>query len=193
MARVSQFLESIVGRGRVLDFRECRSRQMFRIGRDVVDERENLGSLEIKRAIREFTAQTRNADIAVVYFAGHGIEVSGTNYLIPVDAKLANDFDAEDDWARSWLGFYRELITLRRAHIVPRLDSAQTLAATALAPTALSVSWSFGDGAVLSIAANFGPAPVDLPAAVGRRIFACRVAAADPVGTLPARRLAATT
>lgn len=66
-------------------------------GFDVVDARENLGSLEIKRAIREFTAQTRNADIAVVYFAGHGIEVSGTNYLIPVDAKLANDFDAEDE------------------------------------------------------------------------------------------------
>ncbi|MDT3688116.1 MAG: caspase family protein [Pseudorhodoplanes sp.] len=66
-------------------------------GFDIVDERENLGSLEIKRAIREFTAQTRNADIAVVYFAGHGIEVSGTNYLVPVDAKLANDFDAEDE------------------------------------------------------------------------------------------------
>lgn len=66
-------------------------------GFDSVDERENLGSLEIKRAIREFTTQTRNADIAVVYFAGHGIEVSGTNYLIPVDARLANDFDAEDE------------------------------------------------------------------------------------------------
>lgn len=68
-----------------------------RAGFDIVDARENLGSLEIKRAIREFTAQTRDADIAVVYFAGHGIEVSGTNYLIPVDAKLANDFDAEDE------------------------------------------------------------------------------------------------
>jgi hypothetical protein len=66
-------------------------------GFDVVDARENLGSLDIKRAIREFTAQSRDADIAVVYFAGHGIEVSGTNYLIPVDAKLANDFDAEDE------------------------------------------------------------------------------------------------
>lgn len=72
--------------------------ELFRkAGFDAVDARENLGSLEIKRAIREFTAQTRDADIAVVYFAGHGIEVSGINYLIPVDAKLANDFDAEDE------------------------------------------------------------------------------------------------
>jgi hypothetical protein len=72
--------------------------ELFRkSGFDVVDARENLGSLDIKRAIREFTNAARNADIAVVYFAGHGIEVSGTNYLIPVDAKLANDFDAEDE------------------------------------------------------------------------------------------------
>jgi hypothetical protein len=72
--------------------------ELFRkSGFDVVDARENLGSLDIKRAIREFTNQARNADIAVVYFAGHGIEVSGTNYLIPVDARLANDFDAEDE------------------------------------------------------------------------------------------------
>ena len=30
----------------------------------------------------------RDADIAVVYYAGHGIEVDGTNYLIPVNAIL---------------------------------------------------------------------------------------------------------
>ncbi len=82
------------------------------------------------------------------------------------------NFDAGDDWAQGWLGFYRDLIALRRAHIVPRLDSARTLAATALGPTAVSASWAFGDGTVLGIAANFGTAPVDLPAPVSRRIFA---------------------
>jgi uncharacterized caspase-like protein len=38
-----------------------------------------------------------SSDIAVIYFAGHGIEVDGTNYLIPVDAELARDFDVEDE------------------------------------------------------------------------------------------------
>jgi hypothetical protein len=33
----------------------------------------------------------------VVYYAGHGIEVGGTNYLIPVDAKLARDYDVQDE------------------------------------------------------------------------------------------------
>jgi uncharacterized caspase-like protein len=64
---------------------------------DVVDARHDLGSLDFKRAIREFANETRTADIAVIYFAGHGIEIDGINYLIPVDAKLASDFDAEDE------------------------------------------------------------------------------------------------
>jgi uncharacterized caspase-like protein len=66
-------------------------------GFDVVDARQNLGVVEFKRAIREFMVTARGAETAVMYFAGHGIEVSGTNYLIPVDAKLATDYDAEDE------------------------------------------------------------------------------------------------
>ena len=36
--------------------------------------------------MRDFADQTSDADIAIVYFAGHGLEVDGSNYLIPVDA-----------------------------------------------------------------------------------------------------------
>jgi uncharacterized caspase-like protein len=66
-------------------------------GFDVVNARTNLGNLEFKRALRDFAFAANNADIAVVFFAGHGIEVKGTNYLLPVDAKLAADYDAEDE------------------------------------------------------------------------------------------------
>jgi uncharacterized caspase-like protein len=66
-------------------------------GFDVVDLRQDLGVLEFKRTIRGFMDETRTADIAVVYYAGHGIEAGGTNYVIPVDAKLATDYDAEDE------------------------------------------------------------------------------------------------
>ena len=44
-------------------------------------------------ALRTFAAAADKADWAVVYYAGHGIEVNGVNYLIPVDAKLASDRD----------------------------------------------------------------------------------------------------
>ena len=57
----------------------------------------DLGISDLRRVIREFSEASRDADIAVVYYAGHGIEVDGTNYLIPTDAKLLSDFDIEDE------------------------------------------------------------------------------------------------
>jgi uncharacterized caspase-like protein len=72
--------------------------KMFRdAGFDTVDVQINVGNLEFKRAIRKFEATADQADIAVVYYAGHGLEISGVNYLIPVDARLASDRDADDE------------------------------------------------------------------------------------------------
>src|SRR6516162_4039693 len=71
---------------------------LFRsVGFEVVTSRSDLGVVDFKRAVRDFRITAETADIAVVYYAGHGIEVAGTNYLIPVDAKLARDYDVEDE------------------------------------------------------------------------------------------------
>lgn len=64
---------------------------------DVVESRNDLKNAEMRRALRDFTDKARDADIAVIYYAGHGIEVDGTNYLIPVDAVLERDTDAYDE------------------------------------------------------------------------------------------------
>src|SRR4249919_2590070 len=66
-------------------------------GFDVVDSRHDLPAAETRRALRDFADRARDADIAVVYYAGHGIEVDGANYLIPVDAKLERDTDVYDE------------------------------------------------------------------------------------------------
>ena len=66
-------------------------------GFDVVDVRQNLSAQETRRALRDFADKSSNADIAVIYYAGHGIEVDGSNYLIPVDAKLERDNDVYDE------------------------------------------------------------------------------------------------
>ena len=72
--------------------------KLFRdAGFDFVDVQINVGNLEFKRAIRKFEATADQADIAVIYYAGHGLEIGGTNYLIPVDARLASDRDADDE------------------------------------------------------------------------------------------------
>jgi tetratricopeptide (TPR) repeat protein len=44
-----------------------------------------------------FAGEAEKADWAVVYYAGHGFEIGGVNYLVPVDAKLAADKDAETE------------------------------------------------------------------------------------------------
>src|SRR3954454_18513846 len=66
-------------------------------GFDVVDSRRDLAAAETRRALRDFADRARDADIAVVYYAGHGIEVDGANYLIPVDARLERDTDIFDE------------------------------------------------------------------------------------------------
>src|SRR5882757_7489874 len=72
--------------------------QMLReAGFDSVDVLVNGSSLELKRAIRKFGLDADQADIAVIFYAGHGLEIGGTNYLIPIDARLASDRDAEDE------------------------------------------------------------------------------------------------
>src|SRR5205807_2002461 len=64
---------------------------------DVVTLRTDLTASEIRRALREFGDKARDADVAVIYYAGHGIEVDGINYLIPIDASLEHDTDVYDE------------------------------------------------------------------------------------------------
>ena len=47
--------------------------------------------------LKSFAAEAEKADWAVVYYAGHGFEIGGVNYLVPVDARLAADKDAETE------------------------------------------------------------------------------------------------
>jgi len=66
-------------------------------GFDVVDSRHDLSAVEMRRALRDFSDRARDADIALIYYAGHGLEVDGNNYLIPIDAKLERDADVYDE------------------------------------------------------------------------------------------------
>src|SRR5215218_8186704 len=66
-------------------------------GFDVVESKLNLTVGELRKALRDFGNKSRDADVAVVYYAGHGIELDGTNYLIPIDATLETDADVLDE------------------------------------------------------------------------------------------------
>ena len=51
----------------------------------------NLSRQETLQTLREFAKVAADADWAAIYYAGHGIEVSGINYMIPVDAQLKDE------------------------------------------------------------------------------------------------------
>lgn len=65
------------------------------IGFETVIVTSDAKRADLVDALRDFANVAENADWAVVYYAGHGIEVSGINYLIPVDAKLSVDRDVQ--------------------------------------------------------------------------------------------------
>jgi formylglycine-generating enzyme required for sulfatase activity len=48
-------------------------------------------------ALRDFEARARGADVALFYFAGHGAQVGGANYLIPVNAPIRSETDVPDE------------------------------------------------------------------------------------------------
>lgn len=58
-------------------------------GFDVIEgvDQDNAG---MHKLIGKFTEESYNADLAVVFYAGHGMQVDGKNYLIPVDAELTS-------------------------------------------------------------------------------------------------------
>jgi uncharacterized caspase-like protein len=50
----------------------------------------------MRNAVREFGAELRNADVGLFYYAGHGVQLGGANYLLPVGADIRTQADAED-------------------------------------------------------------------------------------------------
>ncbi len=58
-----------------------------------VTRQNDLGYDAMRRALLDFSRVAAGADMALIYYAGHGMEVGGQNYLVPTDARLARDLD----------------------------------------------------------------------------------------------------
>ena len=58
--------------------------------------RRNANTRDMRQAIREFGTELRRAQVGLFYFAGHGIQVKGNNYLVPVGSDIETEADAED-------------------------------------------------------------------------------------------------
>jgi uncharacterized caspase-like protein len=65
----------------------------FDVGRGAVINADREQMIE---ALHQFRERARQADVTLVYYSGHGIQVDGHNYLIPVDARLRDPVDLDD-------------------------------------------------------------------------------------------------
>lgn len=66
-------------------------------GFDAVVRVTDVGAAQMRRVLRDFSDVARDADVALVFYAGHGMEMNGINYLVPVDAVLERDLDVDDE------------------------------------------------------------------------------------------------
>jgi maltooligosyltrehalose trehalohydrolase len=84
---------------------------------------------------------------------------------------------------------YRKLLAIRRVELMPRLSGARAIEAKAIGAAAVLARWRLNDGAVLTLAANLGEAPVNVPPPAGRVLFDSTAGAAPSLqsGTLPPR------
>ncbi len=59
---------------------------------------ENAGRRKLSRSVNQFLRQVQGSDaVALVYYSGHGLQVNGRNYLIPVDAQVSDELDVPSE------------------------------------------------------------------------------------------------
>jgi uncharacterized caspase-like protein len=64
------------------------------VGFEVV-EGSNLTRDQMTEKLLDFGKRAESADVALFFYAGHGIAVNGTNYLLPIDADLKSEMDVK--------------------------------------------------------------------------------------------------
>ncbi len=62
-----------------------------------VDEHTNLDRSSMRKAIREFGIKLKKGGVGLFFYAGHGIQYKGKNYLIPVNTDISSEDEVEDE------------------------------------------------------------------------------------------------
>ena len=128
-------------------------------GFDSVETRLDGTYADMRRALRELSEKSRDADVAVVYYAGHAGHIGGTNYLIPVDATLERQQDAPDETVSlDYVMFTvqsarkRGLVLVDACREYPFYQSTKALSASGLdkikPPTNVLISLAAGAGSI---------------------------------------------
>jgi hypothetical protein len=71
------------------------ARLLRSVGFDVI-EANNTTLAQMREVTRRFADKLGNSDVGLVYYSGHGVEVKGKNYLIPVNADIKREYEVVD-------------------------------------------------------------------------------------------------
>ena len=106
-----------------------------RLGFDVTTVRD-ADRADMSEALRVFTRESAGADVSLVFYAGHGLEMDGVNYLVPVDAQLERDTDVRfeavelDDVLAATIGAGLRIVILDACRNNPLARSMQRTGAS---------------------------------------------------------------
>jgi tetratricopeptide (TPR) repeat protein len=135
----------------------------------------DLGHVEMKEMLTRFARAAQGVETAVVFFAGHGFQHGGTNYLAPVDAPVTDDSSISNHVSLDWLmgslkaerGFRILIIDACRNNLaveqaasreVP--DTRSLLVKRGLSPVTITTTWS-GGGMLVAFATLPGDVAAD--------------------------------
>ncbi|SDI31126.1 maltooligosyltrehalose trehalohydrolase [Pseudomonas flavescens] len=117
-----------------------------------------------------------------------GQAIPAPNEASTFQASTPDHGTRETSSGQAWLAFYRELLSLRHEHIVPRLPGSQALESRVLGDAAVAASWQLGDGQILRIELNLSDVDVASAAhAQASTLFAYRTD--KDAGQLPPRSI----
>ena len=91
----------------------------------------DAGLTDLNQSLRTFTRHSAGSDVALVFYAGHGLEMDGVNYVVPVDARLERDVDVRyetatlEDLVASTVGASLRLVILDACRNNPLARSMQ--------------------------------------------------------------------
>jgi hypothetical protein len=83
-----------------------------------VDTKMNVNQREMEEAVNEFVQKIQNGDVALFYFSGHGVQVRGENYLIPIGASIGSEPDVRYKTVNAGLILAKMEDSRNRANIV---------------------------------------------------------------------------
>jgi maltooligosyltrehalose trehalohydrolase len=143
------------------------------------DHNEDLAKLVREGRRREF------AHFAAFQDEARRAQIPDPNAASTFAASVPDPQEAQSSPYAERLELHRRLLGLRQAHVVPGIPGCRSAGARAIGEHAVISSWRLGNGALLSIASNFGTDPVAFDMPPGRVIFAGGIE--DAGGKLPAR------